>query len=89
MAQADARADHATLAAVGADPRLRRSLAAPQALVIAGIGTALGVAVGFFPALALIGPSTFAPASASRSSNLGDLVHTLILRTSLPGTELK
>jgi putative ABC transport system permease protein len=55
LAQADARADHATLAAVGADPRLRRSLAALQALVIAGIGTALGVAVGFLPAVALIG----------------------------------
>lgn len=55
LAQADARADHATLAAVGAAPRLRRKLAALQALLIAGLGTALGVAVGFVPAMALIG----------------------------------
>jgi putative ABC transport system ATP-binding protein len=55
LAQADARPDHATLAAVGADPRMRRSLAAMQALAIAGIGSALGVAAGFVPALALVG----------------------------------
>lgn len=55
LAQADARGDHATLAAVGAAPRLRRSLAAAQALSISGLGTALGVAAGFVPAVALIG----------------------------------
>jgi len=55
LAQADARADHATLAAIGAAPRLRRTLAAAQALSIAGMGTALGIAAGFVPALALIG----------------------------------
>jgi putative ABC transport system permease protein len=55
LAQADARGDHATLAAVGADPRMRRTLAGFQALSIAGLGTALGVAVGFVPAVALIG----------------------------------
>ena len=55
LAQADARADHATLAAVGADPRLRRTLSALQALLVAGLGTALGIAVGFVPAVALIG----------------------------------
>jgi putative ABC transport system permease protein len=55
LAQADARADHATLAAIGAAPRLRRTLAAAQALSISGMGTALGVAAGFVPAVALIG----------------------------------
>ncbi len=55
LAQADARADHATLAAVGAAPRARRSLAAAQALTVALLGTALGIAAGFVPALALIG----------------------------------
>lgn len=55
LAQADARADHATLAAVGAAPRLRRRLAAAQALSISVLGTALGVAAGFVPAVALIG----------------------------------
>ena len=42
-------------AAVGADPRLRRTLSALQALLVAGLGTALGIAVGFVPAVALIG----------------------------------
>ncbi|RJK94906.1 FtsX-like permease family protein [Vallicoccus soli] len=55
LAQADARADHATLAAVGATPRLRRSLAGAQALVVAGLGGALGIAAGFVPALAFVG----------------------------------
>lgn len=54
LAQADARADHATLAAVGAAPRLRRRLAAAQALTVAGLGTVLGIASGFVPAVALI-----------------------------------
>jgi putative ABC transport system permease protein len=55
LAQADARADHATLAAVGAAPRVRRSLAAAQALTVSLLGTGLGIAAGFVPALALIG----------------------------------
>ncbi len=54
-AQADARADQATLAAIGAAPRLRRRLAAAQALSISVLGTALGVAAGFVPGAALIG----------------------------------
>ncbi|HEU4674843.1 MAG TPA: hypothetical protein VFS29_02575, partial [Motilibacteraceae bacterium] len=54
LAQADARADHATLAAVGAAPRLRRRLAGAQALTVAGLGTVLGIASGFVPAVALI-----------------------------------
>ncbi len=55
LAQADARADHATLAAVGAAPRLRRRLAAAQALSISVLGTVLGVAAGFVPGAALLG----------------------------------
>ncbi len=55
LAQADARDDHATLAAIGAAPRVRKTLAAAQSLTIAGLGTALGVLAGFVPALALIG----------------------------------
>ena len=55
LAQADSRADHATLAAVGATPRLRRTLAAAQALSIAGLGTGLGILAGFVPAVAFIG----------------------------------
>jgi putative ABC transport system permease protein len=55
LAQADARADHATLAAVGATPTLRRTLAAAQALAVAGLGTLLGVLAGLVPSLAFIG----------------------------------
>jgi putative ABC transport system permease protein len=55
LAQADARADHATLAAVGATPRLRRTLAAGQALAVAGLGSLLGVVAGLVPGLAFIG----------------------------------
>ena len=55
LAQADARADHATLLAVGATPRVRRSLAAAQALAIAGLGSLLGLLSGFVPALAYVG----------------------------------
>jgi putative ABC transport system permease protein len=55
LARADARADHATLVAVGTDPRLRRRLSGLQALLLAGLGTGLGVAVGFVPGVALIG----------------------------------
>jgi putative ABC transport system permease protein len=54
LAQADARPDHATLAAVGAAPRLRRTLAACQALSIAGIGVLLGVAAGLVPGVAFV-----------------------------------
>jgi putative ABC transport system permease protein len=54
LALADARADHATLSAAGAPPALWRVLAMFQAAVIAGIGTALGIAAGFVPAVAFI-----------------------------------
>jgi putative ABC transport system permease protein len=50
LSAAEGRADLATLAAVGAEPRRRRVLAACQALLIAGIGCALGVMGGTFVA---------------------------------------
>ena len=40
LSAAEGRADLATLAAVGAPPRRRRTLAAAQALVVAGLGAA-------------------------------------------------
>ncbi|WP_147916869.1 ABC transporter permease [Ruania zhangjianzhongii] len=46
LAVADSRADLATLAAVGASPRMRRRVTAAQAGVIAGIGTVTGVVTG-------------------------------------------
>jgi len=54
LAQADARADLATLAAIGAAPRLRRRLTAFQAGVIAGLGALLGTVSGFVPVLAYL-----------------------------------
>lgn len=54
LAQADARADLATLAAVGAAPRVRRTLTAFQAAVIGGLGAVLGTASGFVPMLAFL-----------------------------------
>ncbi|WTW96214.1 FtsX-like permease family protein [Streptomycetaceae bacterium NBC_01309] len=53
LALADGRKDLATLGAVGAPPRVRRTLSAAQSWVIALIGTALGVVVGLLPAAAL------------------------------------
>ena len=54
----EARPDLATLAAVGAPPRTRRYVAAAQSLVIGLLGTALGVALGFVPGLAVTWPLT-------------------------------
>lgn len=54
LSQADARPDHATLAAVGAAPRVRRWLAGTQSWSLALLGTALGVVAGFVPAVALL-----------------------------------
>jgi putative ABC transport system permease protein len=54
LAQADSRPDYATLAAVGATPGLRRVLATCQAGVVAVLGTVLGIAAGFVPAMAFI-----------------------------------
>ncbi|UKA55091.1 hypothetical protein LFT45_03870 [Arthrobacter sp. FW305-BF8] len=55
LALADARADHMTLAGVGAPPRLRKALAGAQSLMTASLGTSLGVAAGMVPAVLLIG----------------------------------
>lgn len=55
LAQADARDDHATLAAIGAAPGARKRLAAAQTLSIAGLGTMLGILSGFVPAIAMVG----------------------------------
>ncbi|WP_328525069.1 FtsX-like permease family protein [Kribbella sp. NBC_00359] len=46
LSAAEGRADLATLAAIGAQPRRRRSLAAAQAWVLGQLGCVLGVGVG-------------------------------------------
>ena len=54
LAITDAQNDLETLAAVGARPRVRRTLAASQAAVTAGLGAVLGAAFGLLPAVGLI-----------------------------------
>ncbi|MEV6954115.1 ABC transporter permease [Streptomyces sp. NPDC051183] len=53
LAQADAEADLKTLAAVGADPRVRRTLSGFQCGVVALMGVVLGSAAGLLPAVGL------------------------------------
>jgi putative ABC transport system permease protein len=54
LAAADGRADLATLAAVGASPRVRRGLSLSQSGVIAGLGSLLGAAAGLGGAVAVL-----------------------------------
>ncbi|MFF2081882.1 FtsX-like permease family protein [Kitasatospora sp. NPDC058162] len=53
LAAADSQRDLTTLAAVGAEPRIRRSLSGFQCGVIAAMGTLLGTVCGVLPAVAL------------------------------------
>ncbi|MEU5214886.1 ABC transporter permease [Streptomyces sp. NPDC020807] len=53
LAQADAEADLKTLAAVGAPPRVRRTLSGFQCGVVAAMGVLLGAAAGVLPAVGL------------------------------------
>lgn len=53
LAQADAEADLKTLAAVGAPPRVRRTLSGFQCGVVALMGVVLGSAAGMLPAVGL------------------------------------
>ncbi|MEX0169893.1 FtsX-like permease family protein [Streptomyces sp. LMG1-1-1.1] len=54
LAQADAEADLKTLAAVGAPPRVRRTLSGFQCGVVAAMGVILGSAAGLLPAVGLL-----------------------------------
>jgi putative ABC transport system permease protein len=54
LAAADGRADLATLAAVGASPRVRRVLSLCQSGVIAGLGSLLGTIAGLGAAVAVL-----------------------------------
>lgn len=53
LAKADAEADLTTLSAVGAPPRVRRTLSGFQCLVVALTGVLLGTVAGIVPAVSL------------------------------------
>ncbi|MEV6104426.1 FtsX-like permease family protein [Streptomyces sp. NPDC051940] len=53
LAQADAESDLRTLAAVGAAPRVRRTLSGLQCAAVAAMGVVLGSAAGVLPAVGL------------------------------------
>lgn len=58
LALSDARADLATLSAVGASPHTRRRVAASYALVVGFVGALLGAGVGLIPGIAVSRPLT-------------------------------
>lgn len=53
LAQADAEPDLRTLAAIGAEPRVRRTLSGFQSGVVAAMGVVLGTVAGVVPAVGL------------------------------------
>lgn len=54
MALADGRNDHATLASVGADTKLRKAISGSQTLMTALLGTLLGVVAGAIPTVVVL-----------------------------------
>jgi ABC-type lipoprotein release transport system permease subunit len=72
LARADGRRDEEVLDAIGAPPRLRRGVAFWQAVVIAGIGTLLGAAVGLLPVLALHLATVLGPPEAVATGPMPD-----------------
>jgi putative ABC transport system permease protein len=70
LSAAESRADMATLAAIGAQPRRRRTFAGAQALVLSAVGTLLGLVLGGVLGFAA-GPLAGEPAFAVPWSNLG------------------
>ncbi|MBO1416881.1 FtsX-like permease family protein, partial [Streptomyces sp. FH025] len=63
LAAADSRQDQATLAAVGAPPRIRRTMAGLQCALISLLGALLGAANGFVPAVGLLKSRASGPGS--------------------------
>lgn len=74
LALSDARPDFSTLAAVGAAPRTRRLVAGAQAIVLATLGTLLGIAVGFAPGIAVTRPLTSESYGSAASGQVGPII---------------
>ncbi|MFE6050113.1 FtsX-like permease family protein [Kitasatospora sp. NPDC056446] len=78
LAAADSQRDLTTLAAVGAEPRIRRTLSGFQCGVIAGMGSLLGVVCGIVPGVALrkveASASSYAGISPEELANRATLV---------------
>lgn len=84
LALSDARADFATLGAVGAAPRLRRRISGAYGWAIACIGALLGATVGFIPGVAITYPLTtdqWTPAMIGRVTVTGEPIadHYLVI----------
>lgn len=84
LALSDARADFATLGAVGAAPRLRRRISGAYGWAIAFIGAVLGATVGFIPGVAITYPLTtdqWTPAMIGRVALTGEPItdHYLVI----------
>ena len=83
LALSDARPDLATLSAVGATPRTRRSVAAAYALVVGFVGAVLGALVGAVPGIAitypLTGPYDYGAGRALGPSHYLDIPWLLVL----------
>ena len=54
VALADGRNDHATLASVGADTKLRKAISGSQTLMTTLLGTVLGVIAGAIPTVVVL-----------------------------------
>lgn len=54
LALADGRSDHATLASIGADTKLRKAISGSQTLMTALLGTVLGVNAGAIPTIVVL-----------------------------------
>ncbi|TDB89703.1 FtsX-like permease family protein [Actinomadura sp. KC216] len=81
LATADARPDHATLAAVGARPLTWRVLTMGQAAFVAGLGCWVGIAGGLVPGLSVARPLTSTPEEmgAAEHGTIIDIPWTLLL----------
>ncbi|MFC7218063.1 FtsX-like permease family protein [Streptomyces polyrhachis] len=74
LAQADAEADLRTLAAVGAAPRVRRTLSGMQCAAVAAMGVVLGTAAGILPAAGLrLAQQRLDEKSAAAIEAMGDI----------------